>query len=287
MTNFSPLFGYWEGVQLDPAIANSWGTPNSLNYTLIESTIAGVVQIDLTGLTTYTITKSNGASDQWKQSVIQFIGATPGACTVTMPNVNRGTGKVQNLTTGGNTVILTTGVGTTATLPYSPLATAIPAAGPTFNYFIDSSGNVTLPQIVSVGTGTNDNALAGTTGEYLQATGSASIPVGTRRDVATLSLSAGDWDVDGIVQFSSFSGGTASGDLQVWINTTSATTPSTPFTILSSPSATFGANTNLPAFTARVPAAAATTVYLSAFAGVPGTFTTATATGLIRARRPR
>lgn len=279
MTNFTSIYGYWEGVQLDPAIANSWGTPNSLNFALIESSIAGVTQVNIAGQTAFTITKSNGASDQWKPAVIQFTGALIAPCTVTVPNVNRGTGQFQNLTTGGFNVIITTGAGTTVTLP--PSTTAI------YNYFIDASGNVTLPQIISIGTATNDNALTGAVGEYLQATSSVVLGIGVRGDVATLSLSAGDWDVDGIVKFTSFNGGSASsGDLQVWINTVSATIPSTPYPILAS-TAGFTSNTNIPAFTTRIPAASTTTAYLSAFAGVPGTFTTASMTGLIRARRVR
>src|SRR5579859_3240791 len=106
MTAFSPLFGFWEGVQLDPAIANAWGTPNSLNFTLIENAIAGLAQVNIAGQTTFAITKSNGAVDNWKAAVIQFTGALTAPCTVTLPNVPRATGLVQNSTTGGFSVVL-------------------------------------------------------------------------------------------------------------------------------------------------------------------------------------
>ena len=142
MTAYSPLFGFWEGVQLDPAIANAWGTPLSLNFTLIEDAIAGLAQVNIAGLTTFTVTKANGAADNWKAAVIQFTGALTGNCTVTLPNVPRALGVVQNSTTGGFSVILTTGVGTTAT---------IPPTGALFDFSIDSSGDVTLP---TVGIGT-------------------------------------------------------------------------------------------------------------------------------------
>lgn len=136
MTSFSPLFGFWEGVQLDPAIANAWGTPNSLNYTLVENAIAGVAQVNIAGQTTFTITKNIGAVDNWKAATIQFTGALVTPCTVTIPNVPRGVGLVQNSTTGGFNIVLTTGAGTTVT---------IPPDGARYSYSIDASGNVTLP----------------------------------------------------------------------------------------------------------------------------------------------
>lgn len=94
-----------------------------------------MAQVNIAGLTTFTIVKLNGAVDNWKAAIIQFTGALTGICTVTVPNVPRGIGWVQNLTTGGFSVVLTTGVGTTITIPPGPLC----------QYSIDASGNITLP----------------------------------------------------------------------------------------------------------------------------------------------
>jgi hypothetical protein len=53
-----------------------------------------------------------------------------------------------------------------------------------------------------VGTTTNDNANAGSVGEFITATGtSVSLPIaGTTTNITSISLTAGDWDVSGTVQ---------------------------------------------------------------------------------------
>lgn len=138
MTSFSPIFGLWEGIQLDPAIANAWGTPLSLNFTLAENAVGGTAIVNIGGLTTFTISKVNGGADNWKAAVIEFTGALASPCTVTIPNVPRGFGLVMNATTGGQNVTLTTGVGTTV---------IIPPGSALFLYSIDGSGNITLPSL--------------------------------------------------------------------------------------------------------------------------------------------
>ena len=56
-----------------------------------------------------------------------------------------------------------------------------------------------------IGTTTNDNANAGVVGEYAETVvlvGSAvSITTNTAKDIATLALTAGDWDIDGVMYF--------------------------------------------------------------------------------------
>jgi len=56
-----------------------------------------------------------------------------------------------------------------------------------------------------VGTVTNDNAATGSVGEYVEsviASGSAvSITSGAAKDLTSITLSAGDWDVDGVLQY--------------------------------------------------------------------------------------
>lgn len=138
-----------------------------------------------------------------------------------------------------------------------------------------------------VGTTTNDNAAAGSVGEYVTASvvsGSAiTLTTATQTNVTSISLTAGDWDVCGTVGF--VTGGTTVVSASIGsISTTSAT--------LGSP--TSGAyfniagnvqNTVSPTGTTRISLSATTTVYLVAYS----TFITSTqkAYGFIGARRVR
>ena len=79
-----------------------------------------------------------------------------------------------------------------------------------------------------VGTATNDNANAGRVGETISnaiASGSAvSLTTATTANVTSVSLTAGDWDVAGNVNFSA-SGATVTG-AKAGLSSTSATVPS-------------------------------------------------------------
>lgn len=167
MTAYTPAGRLWEGVQGDPAIANAWGTPLSENFTLIEAMIDGLASVPIGGLSTYTLTTVNGGADEARPLLQSFTGALTGACTVTIPNAQR-YGWVQNATTGGFSVTLTSGGSTNGT---------IPPDGARYQYWCDGSGNVRLPsmgfgtilvqsastfyQSVSIGTGLT--VLSGTT----------------------------------------------------------------------------------------------------------------------------
>jgi hypothetical protein len=136
------------------------------------------------------------------------------------------------------------------------------------------------------GTTTNDNAPAGGVGEYIEAvvlTGSAvTLTTMTPANVASISLTAGDWDVSGTVQ--TVAGGTTVTQyLIVSVGATSATVVA-PFMEISSANAA-GGSVGLPSQLTRVSIAATTTIYLVAQAGF--TISTLKAFGTIRARRMR
>lgn len=137
---------------------------------------------------------------------------------------------------------------------------------------------------VQTGTATNDDAMAGQIGEYISGTGTGvAMSNGTAANIATISLTAGDWEVVGNVTFTP----------------AALTHPAALGASCSSTSATFGAIATLiqttfavggPAsFSAGCPVrfslAATTTIYLVGVAF----FTTAgmTAAGFIAGRRPR
>lgn len=141
-----------------------------------------------------------------------------------------------------------------------------------------------------VGTATNNNATAGNIGEYVSSSvvvGSAvSLTSGTPANVTSISLTAGDWDVRGVVGFApnvltvesvvTGSIGTTTGSV--------GTAPNGGAFVQINMSLT-GSGRVLPVGTARLSLASTTTVYLVASA----TFTTSTdaAYGFLGARRVR
>jgi hypothetical protein len=58
-------------------------------------------------------------------------------------------------------------------------------------------------QLIGKGTATNDSAAAGYIGEFISASSAGVTPAssGSYKTIATISLTAGDWDVTGIIQF--------------------------------------------------------------------------------------
>lgn len=139
MTSYSLSSRFWEGVAFDPAIKAAWGTPLSTNFTLIDSAINGTSTVDLTGLTTYTLTTANGAPDQAREKTLNFSGALTAVCTVTLPNVPK-IGFAVNSSTGGFNVVMTAGSGTTV---------SIPPDGFWHLYSADGAGNLALPLLAS------------------------------------------------------------------------------------------------------------------------------------------
>jgi len=153
---------------------------------------------------------------------------------------------------------------------------------------ITANGTAAVGQIP--GTTTNDNAAAGKVGEIITATlasGSAiSLTNGTSANVTSISLTAGDWDVNGTV-FYVTTGTTVTQALVTDISVTSATTNTAPglgsytyfggsFTGLAKASSTG---------TSRISISVTTTVYLVVSPSF--TVSTATAYGFLRARRVR
>lgn len=139
---------------------------------------------------------------------------------------------------------------------------------------------------------TNDNAATGLLGEYVESvvlTGSAvSLTTATAKTITSISLTAGDWDIDGIVNFNS--GLTTNiiktqGSLSLTTNTVDAT-PGRDTTMLYNGLATGVADhVSQPIPNYRLSLASTTTVFLVGFANF--TISTLTGYGIIRARRVR
>lgn len=141
------------------------------------------------------------------------------------------------------------------------------------------------------GTATNDDAVAGYVGEEIKSeitSGSAvAISNATAANITSISLTAGDWDVDGNVVIAT-AVGTTSSSQRGWIHTTSATPPtlgSGAGFLLATAIGAAGFFT-MPTGTVRMSLSGTTTVYLGVSAGIAGGAGT-TAYGYIRARRRR
>jgi hypothetical protein len=146
-----------------------------------------------------------------------------------------------------------------------------------------TSCTITTPNIVGVSNGSN--AASGSVGEYLSnsATG-VSLTSGAVVNVTSVSLTAGDWDVSGVVTFVP-AGTTTSTLQQVGTNTTSATFGPLGTQVLSQGSFGSGLTQSYVVPTVRYSLAATTTIFLVAEAVF--STSTMTANGFIRARRVR
>lgn len=126
-TTYTPSLRFAIMTPGDPAVRDQWGQIRDTTVTLYEQAIVGNSPISIDGMTSYTLTANNNASDQARQALYSFAGALTGNCTVTIPPVPR-IGWAANYTTGGYNVVLTTGSGITATL------------APGLTYFFDCDG---------------------------------------------------------------------------------------------------------------------------------------------------
>lgn len=140
-----------------------------------------------------------------------------------------------------------------------------------------------------VATATNDNASSGRVGEQIEAVvlnaSQVALTNNTPANVTSIVLTAGDWEVSGLV-WAAFGGGTTCSYIAAWISTTSATVPTAPNTgAFNQIQAALTGNSALSAGSTRLSLNSTTTVYLSTQMGfaVAGMG----AYGFIKARRVR
>ncbi len=177
----------------------------------------------------------------------------------------------------GNALTGSTGSGSFVGATSPTLVTpTIGAATSTSITFSPSTGGI-------VGTPTNDNVTAGDVGEYVESVVLASSPVsfttGVQKDLTTISLTAGDWDVYANLGFT----GTTITLNKGWISTTSASEPDSAYESFCFPQSTqIRCNLTIPP--RRLSLSGTTTVYVSGQANGTGTIT---GYGFISARRRR
>lgn len=198
-----------------------------------------------------------------------------GAATLTSHGVLLGEGT----SAVGQTAAGTTGqvlVGSTGANP----AFGTTVSGLTFTSAItpQSTGGI-------VGTTTNDNANAGSVGEYFSGSGNGvSLTSGSYADIATITLTAGDWDVTGVAQFNP-AGSTVISAMIAGTSITANTNPGAPQAETIQITLAAGVGWAIPIPITRFSLASTTTIRL----GMQANFTTSTCTGSawIRARRVR
>lgn len=146
----------------------------------------------------------------------------------------------------------------------------------------------TLNQPNLVGTTTNNNAAAGSVGEYVTSvvlTPGSSISTGTAINVTSISLTAGDWDVRTAVAYAASTSSPAFTYIMSSANTTSATSQTQPDVAVSVPKDGIGSNPCVVGPTVRYSLSTTTTIYLVAQTAFGSG--TMTAYGRISARRVR
>jgi hypothetical protein len=149
---------------------------------------------------------------------------------------------------------------------------------------VNGKGLVTAATVGYAGVTDGSSAAAGKVGEYMVSTvlsaSAISLTNSTAFDLTTLSLTAGDWDVSGVVSFNQNAATLTSAN--VWINTVSATQPDV---ALRGQFNAAVAILNLNPPITRINTSSPVTAYLSGLALFSGAGTTAC--GQIRARRVR
>ena len=186
----------------------------------------------------------------------------------------------------GTGAIAATAVGTTGQMLIG-VTGADPAFGNTVSTLTVTGAITPSSTNGVVGTTTNDNANAGSIGEYVtNTTSGTSLASATAANATSISLTAGDWDISGVVRFNPGGSATTSNMTQ-GISTTSATLGAFgTYTadVIPFGSSAGGNDVNVTP-TVRLSLSATATVYLVALCTFSAS--TMTADGFIRARRVR
>jgi hypothetical protein len=100
--------------------AGTWGSTTNNNWNLIEEAVTGIDGIDLTGLTTYTLSNYNGTTDEARNIALLFTGTPSATVTITAPLQNKfyiiknATGQTVTMAASGGSVSVSIPSGVTA-----------------------------------------------------------------------------------------------------------------------------------------------------------------------------
>jgi hypothetical protein len=271
--NMLPRIGEPESA-LEPGMAapapelTAGRLPRPGALSMVDTSGPGPTALQEPAAWTYDFNPASGSSRASFNGEVQFTSGGPGGPIVTTFNTRTGT-----VTLTGADI---TGAGGALA---SSLAAFLPLAGGVL------TGALTPAQPAGiVGTTAANNAAAGSVGEFVSANaagGSVPLTTAVAANITSISLTAGDWDVDGNSNFA-FSAASAVTVIAA-ISATSATLP--PGVFQGSLQGSTLTNATLPTGTTRFSLAATTTIFLVGFASFAGV--TCNGGGFIRARRVR
>lgn len=251
-----------------------------ISFCVFGATTTPVQLLNPTGSTSGKTILSTGASSApaWGNLAATSLaaqGANTVVANVTSGSASPSTAALPSCSASGNALLYTSGTGFSCGTGYAL------TSGATF------TGAIIPSQTIGVtGTTTNNDANAGALGEY--ATNSAagvSLTTSTNANIATLSLTAGDWDVEATTAI------TGAGGASITTAGASVSTTSVTFGGLGSywqsVTSGLGANGSLTQVTPTVRESLPTTTTVYCVANATFSSGTASASCLIRARRVR
>lgn len=178
--------------------AGTWGSTTNNNLNLIEEAVTGINGIDLTGLTTYTLSNYNGTTDEARNAVLLFIGTPASTVTITAPLQNKfyiiknATGQTITMSASGGSVSLSIPASVTAQC-YCDAANESGAGTGFYSAQTGSAGNFTVNGNLSV-TGAQVNTgnflAAGVLGAYTSSSYTGGISNGSGAAGTILNVSA-------------------------------------------------------------------------------------------------
>lgn len=104
-------------IQTTGENSGTWGNYTNTNLgTLLEQAITGIGAIAVSGSSDYTLTVTNGASDESRNAILNVTGTLTAAINVICPAVTKAY-TIKNATTGGYAITLKTASGTGISVP--------------------------------------------------------------------------------------------------------------------------------------------------------------------------
>jgi hypothetical protein len=167
--------------------AGTWGATTNNNLNLVEQALTGVDGIDLTGITTYTLTNFNGTTNEARNIALLFTGTPASTVTITAPLQNKfyiiknGTGQTVTMSASGGAISVSIPAGVTAQV-YCDATNESGTGTGFYSAQTGSAGNFTVNGNLSV-TGAQVNTgnflAAGVLGAYTSASYTGGISNGS------------------------------------------------------------------------------------------------------------
>lgn len=305
---YAPLAGAtFTGGVSGTTFAGSFSGPLNGSVGAVTPSTGSFTNLTATGIVTLPAISLSALATQAANTIVaNATGSTASPTAIAVPSCSTSSSALNWTTSGGASAIACNTAINAATLGGSTFASP-PAAGygsttpePINATSVTASGATILNGGLQMGAGTTivptttfgikgttagDNANAGSIGEYITATTSGvALTNGSTSNVTSISLTAGDWDVQAIVQFIG-AASTTSSNVQAGVSTVSATFGALgTFFQDNTPNVTQETSAfSTP--TVRINVTSTTTVYAVAEANF--SVSTMTANGVIRARRVR